>query len=338
MAEVGGAAISAVANLAASTFTHLVRLSSRHDHSYNKQAAETDRLSRSLEDLHRKGEVDEEQYDQYRKIKQTDVSPRRLSTKFQTKTLVRKAKGKMREANHTLREHYQGSASGGSEVPSIAADSGSPPGSALESERIRDWATDVEQNENAADERSQHQDPCPSEHIESPSTTSLIDTSFLSSSAPALFMHDPDTTEEDQKVYAHRNSGSISRRQGARRADEITNLEKKNSYLKRQARRGTILEIARLIFPASPSEPQLHIQQQAPTTRNAAASHEPNPNPNLSAVQAFNNPTPKSTPQSKFTVRTKLKFSSRLYNLRPKPTPKGKPATRQRPHRTQCRT
>ncbi|CAA7261314.1 unnamed protein product [Cyclocybe aegerita] len=159
MAELGGAAIGGLSNLAAATIAHSASFSARHDQCYELQAELMERLSQNFEVLRRKEDICDTEYYTYLEMRERakesarayresirtykDVALLNFLRKRKAKHQVRQMKEEMRVANQSLRDHYHDSMSECFDVSSIKGESGSRPGSALYGEFIREWADGV---------------------------------------------------------------------------------------------------------------------------------------------------------------------------------------------------
>ncbi|CAA7271814.1 unnamed protein product [Cyclocybe aegerita] len=73
-----------------------------------------------------------------------ETSSLKIVTKLSRQKEVRRRKRQARKANQDLQEHFYASSSGTSDASSTTAESGSPPGSGLGDENIRQWALGIE--------------------------------------------------------------------------------------------------------------------------------------------------------------------------------------------------
>ncbi|CAA7264955.1 unnamed protein product [Cyclocybe aegerita] len=156
MAEIGGAVIGGAAGITAAAYTHASNFSARHDQCHDSQSLETQRLAQGFEMAYREGNIADEDYGKFLEMKDVaiksareyrksireykDTNPLKIAAKQTKKREVRKKKDQIRAANHDLLDHYYDSTSGESDATSMTATNGSPPGSGLESENIREWA------------------------------------------------------------------------------------------------------------------------------------------------------------------------------------------------------
>ncbi|KAJ7253226.1 kinase-like domain-containing protein [Mycena rebaudengoi] len=166
MAEVVAGFAGAGTTLAAARAATSAGFTGRHDPAHRSELAELDRSLHRYRSASQSGsEISFQEEDNFRKKLNAsqeslnkhyrslnaykDESWFRLPSKIKKRKAVRKMKRAARDANQGLRECVDNLSDSGpdSDASSISAESGSPPGSALERERIGTWIRDLESEE-----------------------------------------------------------------------------------------------------------------------------------------------------------------------------------------------
>ncbi|KIY69623.1 hypothetical protein CYLTODRAFT_488804 [Cylindrobasidium torrendii FP15055 ss-10] len=154
------AACSAVAATATAKIAHSLAFSSRHEGSHRVEVAETDKISVDFQRASTSGEIPSSEAVEHQELRAESIKKNReyyesikaykdtsalnIFKKVSLRQCVRKRKRAASEATQNLKAHYYESSSVGSDTSSITAQSGSPPGSNIEKERIRDWRDQVD--------------------------------------------------------------------------------------------------------------------------------------------------------------------------------------------------
>ncbi|CAA7266657.1 unnamed protein product [Cyclocybe aegerita] len=223
MAEIGGATIGGVASIAAALYMSAAGFSARHDQCHDSQVADTQLLAKSFEKAYRDGDLSDEDYSKYLELRSVaiasaweyrntirsykDTSPLNFLKKRRRRKDVRERKEQTCLTNQKLLDHYY-FASSGSDASSITAASGSPPGSGLENENIRDWIADVDTWEECRELSDNNSDSDSDSNFSEcgvDDEASHACQEFMKEFTPSLHSQTPNTGEDRSTFYYANN-------------------------------------------------------------------------------------------------------------------------------------